>query len=274
MGVPGIVIADTVTKLGADAAGQVAIAASHAGIYAAHVALEAKVAGVVLNDAGIGLDEAGIAGLGYLDTFSVPAAAIDFRSARIGDGDDSAARGIISRHNAAAAELGVRVGMTARQAAEHMRAAPRRSRVLSAHPEEARLALTVAGAQRPVWLLDSASLIAEGDVGAVVVTGSHGGLLGGKAATAAKVDVFAAVYNDAGIGADRAGVSRLPALDARGIAAATVAASSARIGDARSAYETGRLSLVNATAARLGAQSGMTTRAFVELVSRIPSQEA
>jgi len=52
-------------------------------------------------------------------------------------------------------------------------------------------------------------------------------------------------------------VSRLPALDARGIAAATVSAASARIGDARSTYEDGVLSRVNASAAALGLAPGI-----------------
>ncbi len=78
-------------------------------------------------------------------------------------------------------------------------------------------------------------------VGAIVVTGSHGGLLGGKPETALKYDALAALFNDAGIGIDEAGTTRLAALDARGIAAATVAADSARIGDARSTYEDGIL---------------------------------
>ena len=47
-------------------------------------------------------------------------------------------------------------------------------------------------------------------------------LLGGKPETAVKYDVFAALYNDADFGIDDAGISRLPALDARGIAGATV----------------------------------------------------
>ncbi|KAF4988787.1 hypothetical protein F66182_16679 [Fusarium sp. NRRL 66182] len=41
-----------------------------------------------------------------------------------------------------------------------------------------------------------------------------------------------AFFNDAGFGADRAGVACLPILDSEGIAAATVAADSACIGDA------------------------------------------
>ena len=98
---------------------------------------------------------------------------------------------------------------------------------------------------------------------AIVVTGSHGGLLGGKPETAIKYDVLGALFNDAGIGKDEAGVSRLPALAARGIAAAAVAAASARIGDARSTYEDGIVSRVNTCAAALGLREGLSARDFV-----------
>ena len=81
-----------------------------------------------------------------------------------------------------------------------------------------------------------------------------------------------ALYNDAGIGKDQAGISRLPALDARGIAAATVSAASARIGDARSTYEDGIVSRVNASAAALGLRDSMTARAFVAELRRSLSQ--
>ena len=76
------------------------------------------------------------------------------------------------------------------------------------------------------------------------------------------------MFNDAGIGIDEAGVTRLPALDSRGIAAGTVAATSARIGDARSTYEDGILTRVNQRAAALGIGPGMTAREFVEIVRR------
>ena len=103
-------------------------------------------------------------------------------------------------------------------------------------------------------LVDSASLVsAEVDRGAIVVTGSHGGLVGGDPAAALRTEAFAAVFHDAGIGIDQAGIGRLPTLDDRGIAAATVAAASARIGEARSTLDDGVLSAVNATAAGTGA---------------------
>ena len=95
-------------------------------------------------------------------------------------------------------------------------------------------------------LIDSASMVDPlGDAGAVVVTGSHGGLVGGDPARALGVAAFAAAYNDAGIGIEAAGIARLPALDIRGIAAITVAAASARIGEARSTFEHGNITAMN-----------------------------
>jgi hypothetical protein len=111
---------------------------------------------------------------------------------------------------------------------------------------------------RAVILVDSASLVTEEDVGTIIITGSHGGLIGGDPKKALRVDGFAAIFNDAGIGKDDAGIARLPALDDRGIAAFTVAASSARIGDARSTLNDGIVSRVNKTAAALGARVGQS----------------
>jgi hypothetical protein len=120
---------------------------------------------------------------------------------------------------------------------------------------------------RPVWALDSATLVKPEDKRAVLVTGSHGGLLGGKASDGVMpVDVFAALFNDAGGGKDDAGFARLAALDAQDIAAATVSCQSARIGDGRSTYDTGVLSRINETARHLELREGMTAR---EAVARL-----
>ncbi len=116
-----------------------------------------------------------------------------------------------------------------------------------------------------VWGIDSASLLRAEDKDAIVITGSHGALLGGKPDSALKYPVRAALFSDAGIGIDQAGITRLPALAARGIPAATVSAASARIGDAKSLYRDGVISHVNSVAAAAGAKPGMTTRDFVAL---------
>jgi hypothetical protein len=255
-----IVIADSITRVGSDAAGAVIVNGSHGGIYAAFLAAKLSAAAVIFNDAGIGHDRAGIAGLDYLQALGIAAATVGHDTARIGDGADMIRSGSITHANGLAASLGVQPGQPCRDAAVNLQQA-RKS--LRAPPEalEGRYLLVVAAPQ--VWALDSASLVLPEHKKAIVVTGSHGGLLGGKPETAIKYDVLGALYNDAGIGKDEAGISRLPALDARGIAAATVAATSARIGDARSTYERGVVSRLNARAAALGLRQGISARDFV-----------
>jgi hypothetical protein len=71
------------------------------------------------------------------------------------------------------------------------------------------------------------------------------------------------VFNDAGVGKDGAGIAALAELERDGIAAATVAHDSARIGEARDALDAGGVSQLNAPAARLLAR-GRTLRAQLE----------
>src|SRR5258706_10851739 len=261
-----VVVADSITRVaGAEARGAVIVNASHGGIYAAYLAAKLGAAAAIFSDAGVGRDRAGIAGLDYLQELGIAAATIGHDTARIGDGADMMARGVITHANALAAALGGRPGISCRDAATRLQAAepPRRA------PPPALEAAFLLIADAPlVWALDSASVVAPEHREAIVLTGSHGGLLGGRPETALKYDVRAAFYNDAGIGIDEAGTSRLPALDARGIAAATVAAASARIGDARSTYEDGILSRVNARAAALGLAPGMPAREAVAILRR------
>jgi hypothetical protein len=112
--------------------------------------------------------------------------------------------------------------------------------------------------------MDSSSMVEAGDAGQIVIAGSHGAMLAGMPELVLQVDALAALFNDAGIGMDEAGITRLPALDRRGIAAATVDVMTARIGDGRSTYADGVLSRVNQAAGRLDAAPGMRARAWVE----------
>ncbi len=260
-----ILNADSITRIGPEAKGAVVVNGSHGGVYAAYVAAKLGVAAVIFNDAGIGRDEAGIAGLECLAKLGVPAAAVGRLTARIGDGADMMARGIVTFANSPAAALGCRAGLTCRDAATALTYASISGRTPPPALESAFLLIAEPPA---VWALDSASAVGPEHVGTIVVTGSHGGLLGGKPETALKYDARAALFNDAAIGVDDAGVTRLPALDARGIAAATVSAAGARIGDARSTYEDGILSRVNSHAAALGIPPGVSAREFVAIVRR------
>jgi hypothetical protein len=260
-----IQVFDSVTSVTVKNAGQVVVAASHGGTYPGYLAATAKVRGIVLSDAGVGRDRAGIGSLAFLDAVGIPAAMVAHTSARIGDGADMMRRGVISFVNKAAEQLGCKPGQTCLEAAELMRKACPQDRE-PPHYSEARTLLRDGPVL--VWGLDSVSLVEPSDAGCIIVSGSHGGLLGGRAATAIRVDALGAVYHDAGIGVDGAGTTRLPALDQRGIPAATVAADSARIGDAKSVWSTGRISAFNETAGAAGCRLGMTVPEFAELVTK------
>jgi hypothetical protein len=258
-----ILSADSITRIGPEARGAVVVNGSHGGVYAAYVAAKLGVAAAVFSDAGIGRDKAGIAGLDYLQQLGIPAAAVGHMTARIGDGADMLARGVVTHANLTAAALGCGAGLACAAAARALSYAAGGAR----EPPEALESVFLLEAVPPaVWALDSASAVSPEHVGAIVVTGSHGGLLGGNPETALKYDAMAALFNDAGIGIDEAGVTRLPALDLRGVAAATVAAETARIGDARSTLEDGIVSRVNRCAAALGLAPGRSAREFVDAV--------
>jgi hypothetical protein len=261
-----------VTVFPPDARGRAAIAASHGGVYAAYLAAKAGIKAVILCDAGVGRERAGVGGLDYLAALGTAAAAVGHRSARIGDGADCAKRGTISHANARAAAAGIVPGMNARDALDRLEQAdlPPCPAPPASEERRFRLAEAEAGGVR-VHAIDSAGLVLPEDAGHIVVTGSHGALLGGKPESAIKIAVFAALYNDAGFGIDDAGVARLPVLDARGIAAACVSAWSARIGDGQSTYRDGFVTAVNMQAARCGGEIGIAAR---ELVARLVAARA
>lgn len=256
---PEPVLADSVTKLGPDAAGAVLVTGSHGGIYAACLARLAACRAAIFNDAGVGLDRAGIGGLDWLEAHAMAAAAIDHRSADVGNAAQMLERGTVSHANGRASALGVLQGMACAEAARLLA----RAEIPQGPVEtiaESRREIEPEGVRRRLVLVDSAALVEPSDAGQVVVTGSHGALFGGDPKNALKADAALALFNDAGGGA---GTTRLPALQARGVAAATVAAATARIGDAYSTWQDGVISACNETAAALGAKPGMAARALV-----------
>jgi hypothetical protein len=255
-----IVLADSATKLGAEAPGAVIVTGSHGARYAAYLTLRVHPRAVIHSDAGVGKDRAGVACLDLAETLGVAAATASHATCRIGDATDMIARGRISHANATARTLGVHEDMPVREAAQLLIAARPTGRD-PAPIAEARRTLQEPGWQRGIVLMDSASLVKPEDEGQIVVTASHGALVGGQASAALRVQGFAAVYSDAGVGIDGAGISRLPALDGMGIAGLTVSAESARIGEARSVYDDGVVSHVNETARRLGATPGEPLKA-------------
>jgi hypothetical protein len=104
-------------------------------------------------------------------------------------------------------------------------------------------------------VVDSAAQLTESDFGCVAITGSHGGLSAARYALVAMP--WLVVFNDAGVGKDNAGLAGLPLLAKHGVAAATVAHTSARIGEAASTLADGIVSHVNPLAQALGLAPGM-----------------
>ena len=116
-----------------------------------------------------------------------------------------------------------------------------------------------------VLLVDSITQLEPGDAGAVAVSGSHGGVSSAQYALA--VPLRLEVFNDAGIGKERAGVRGLDLLAEAGIAGVAVGHETARIGDARDTLENGVVTVVNGPAAALGVSVGEPLRDVVVRLS-------
>jgi len=260
-----ILCADTVTTLGPEHRGRVLIGGSHGGRYAGYLAAKAGVRAVILHNAGVGKDDAGIGSLALLNSIGVPAAVLDHMSARIADGRDQLARGIVSHVNQAAAAIGCAAGQDCRTCAQHMTSARQWTGTAPEFGESRFLLREPARPGAPgVWGVDSTSLLAPEDKGAVMITASHGALFGSGEVKPIAGPPLAVIFNDAGGGADDCGFARLAVLDGEGVIAATVSAASARIGDARSAWESGIISYANARAEAAGIAPGDDLPTFAD----------
>jgi hypothetical protein len=174
------------------------------------------------------------------------------------------ARGIICHVNAFAALCGVAAGQSCQEGAARMRAAtaPR-----AAPPPYAEGRWLLVAGQPEIWALDSIGKLEPADAGRILIIGSHGALHGGRPESALAVNAAAAVFNDAGVGADRIGITRLPVLGARGIPAVAVDCMTARIGDGRSSWESGVISHANSVAGALGVMRGMRVPEFTAFIA-------
>ncbi len=241
------------------------VSASHGGNYPGYLAAVSGIKAIILNDAGVGRELAGIGALALCQEVAMAAATVSADSARIGDADDMMNTGFISHCNAAAQQTGVQAGQRCDVAARCLTAAHTPTTQPGPYTES-RTVVAQNAFDLNIVCIDSISLVQAEDAGNIVVSGSHGAVVGGNPALAIRVDAAAAFYNDAGVGKDGAGITRLPALDSRGIVAATVSAQSARIGDGINTYEDGIISHTNVCAGNIGIEPGMTLRAACELI--------
>jgi hypothetical protein len=109
-----VAVTDSIAFATTEHAGHLIVTGSHGGASAGEYARRCGVAAVACNDAGIGKDQAGVAGLATLD--GVVGVAVGHDTARIGDGHDTWANGVVSFANAAALAASIRVGETLSEA--------------------------------------------------------------------------------------------------------------------------------------------------------------
>ena len=243
------------------------ISGSHGGHSAAVFALQGYVKGAIFNDAGGGKEKAGVAGLEILNKYGVAAAAVDAFTARIGSACETK-KGIVSYANAVAQNAGVRIGSIAETAAQLMAKATPPRLSIDDNPEMEEK-ITVVYTHPAGWrivAMDSNSMVTQNNQMDIIMTGSHGGVVGSQPAV--KYPVTAAFYNDAGVGKDNAGISRLTWLEENHIYGAAVDANTARIGVGLETYKSGIVSHVNALAESIGIRPGISAAEAARIILR------
>ncbi len=95
----------------------VLVTAGHTGRSGARHIIHVNPFGFICSDGGRGRDDSGMAGLAITAADGIAGATVDARQARMGDGMSTYEDGSISAANILALACGVRVGMTAREAA-------------------------------------------------------------------------------------------------------------------------------------------------------------
>ena len=123
---PPLRIVDSITELGAQDEGCLAVSGSHGGLSSARYALAARPLLSVFNDAGGGKDGAGLAALDFLQLRGLAACTVSHESARIGEAQSTMDQGLVTHLNGLALTLGVRVGQPCLQVIEHLQTKPRR----------------------------------------------------------------------------------------------------------------------------------------------------
>ena len=117
---PSLRVVDSITQLGPQDAGCLAVSGSHGGISSARYALAARPLLSVFNDAGVGKDAAGLAALPFLQSHGLAACTVAHHSARIGEASSTLADGTVSHVNVLAQALGVAVGQSCQSVIEKL----------------------------------------------------------------------------------------------------------------------------------------------------------
>jgi hypothetical protein len=226
--------------------------------------------GVIAVDAGIGRNDSGVGGLALADSVHVPAAAVSVYSALMCIGRSVWDDGVISRVNATAAALGVQPGLSTEQAATLMLRAPHGMPRHLANPQGDSDFLLLAGEEGGVYGCWSMGL-PRGDRARDVFC------VGTPVDTTMTVHMYnhrvlprGVIGSDGGFGRGQMAIAGLHILQDMGIACAGVSHLTAELGDARSIYHEGVVSVANALAEGLGIGVGMLAREAATLMLSSP----
>lgn len=237
----------------------VLVCGSHSAVCAVELVISTRPRGLIGHAAGPGLDDGGVSGLPLLDRAGIPGAAVDGSTSPIADGLAMYERGRILRVNDGARRIGIDEGMTTKEAAELM--ATRRLPPV----DVPRVQYVVHdGEDGKVIAIDT---IKHGDErlnGTVVCLGSHSGASFANYMDA--YDVLGTITNDASQPLEDSATAGLAMMAKRGIPSAVVDNATARVGDGRSTYEMGVISMANERAQAAGVTVGMAASEAARLM--------
>lgn len=244
----------------------VVVNASYCGVLPARFIAEHRPRASIAVDCGVGPAGASIAGLWYLEAMNIPAAVADVMTVELGNGVDVYRHGIISFANQPALDCGVHEGMSVQDAAlkllMHEPVAPSAAQVTN------RRVVDQGPDGRLVVCTDSIAFGLDEDRNNVLVTAGHTGR--SAVPYLRRVRPYGFICSDGGMGARRSGVAGLLAVEADGLAGATVSALTSRMGDGLSTYKDGVISAANRLALEAGVEIGMQARTAARFLVQRP----
>lgn len=222
--------------------------------------------GFIAVDAGIGRNEAAIGGLPLADRHLVPAAAVSVYSCDMCAGRSVWSDGVISRTNEAARLVGVQPGQSTAVAAAQMLGAPEGSVRSLTNPQGDSDFLLLAGTDGSIYGCWSMGL-PKGDRHRDVFC------VGTPVDTTMTVHMYnhrilprGVIGSDGGFGRNQMAIAGLHILQRMGIPCAAVSHLSADLGDARSIYQDGVISVTNELAEQRGVRLGMAAHLAAALL--------
>lgn len=242
----------------------VVVNASYAGVLPARFIAERRPAGAIGMDCAVGPEGASIAGLWYLEALGIPAAAVDVSGVRLGDGVDMWEHGVISYLNQPARDRGVTEGQSVEVAARAILSGTPVVRSAADAITNRKVVIEHESGRRVVCTDSIAFGMPEDAQTNVLVTAGHTGR--SAVPYLRKVNPYAFICSDGGMGREQSGVAGLETLNDDGVPGATVDAQTARMGDAASSWDTGIISAANALAHIAGVRVGMSCRQAAALL--------